>query len=127
MKNIKYRVWDKYTAKMYYDVKVSCGEGYCNKGYTWWFGYIVNGIETSIPKKEYDKEYLMQYVGIKDKNKKEIYEYDIIRYKGENYLCEDIVNFLTWCGSESIIFTDWQSDEMEIIGNSHKNPELMDN
>lgn len=89
MKEIKFRVWDKNKNKMYYlsegkekglDYQVSLWLGGCElveisakKG-----GIVICGKDDTITGNRNDGEF-MQFIGIKDKNKNDIYEGDIIR------------------------------------------------
>ena len=66
---------------------------------------------------------LMEYIGIPDKNKKDIYEGDIVRYKDHlKYRREVVVfPFSVFYDSEQPIV----SELCEVIGNIHENPELL--
>jgi len=65
-----------------------------------------------------------QFIGIYDKNKKEIYEGDIMRY---SYDGEDKVDVIVF---SSPMFTyskcmRWSLSQDEIIGNIYENPDLL--
>jgi uncharacterized phage protein (TIGR01671 family) len=85
------------------------------------FAINSDGTNTANPKWE-----IMQFTGRKDRNGKEIYEGDILRWKGmmDHY---STVEFLEGCfkacdrQSETVI----QSQFCEVIGNIYENPELV--
>lgn len=82
---------------------------------------------------------LEQYTGLKDKNGREIYEEDILRLITDGEVTFHVVK---WCGEDGYpAFDLWPpidvdsnglsycmnepGQELEIIGNTHKNPELL--
>lgn len=71
---------------------------------------------------------VMQYTGLKDKDGNEIYEGDIIKY-----IATEQIEVVEWetrgecsCGCFSGFALTCTPGQYEIIGNSHENPELMD-
>ncbi len=81
---------------------------------------------------------LMQFTGLKDKNGKEIFEGDIVKYKsGCNTYTEEVAYDKNFAGfgvkdaKADIIFTFWELAEdidlisLEVVGNIYENPELL--
>ncbi len=79
-----------------------------------------------------------QYTGVKDKNRKEIYEGDLFFDETDNFYLKvifDIDRSLycferwennEWCGFPSDELVMFFLSNMEIIGNIHENPELLE-
>lgn len=70
---------------------------------------------------------LMQFTGLLDKNKKEIYEGDIVEMKGYHFSKFEVKVHLVRF-TDTGFFELWYFDddpEIEIIGNIYENPELM--
>lgn len=123
MREIKFRVWDKTADKfrdlMVYDVKNG--------------KVVVRFPIETLKKGEYQLE---QYTGLKDKNGKEIYEGDIAKFKNFNnklmvgeikYSTEDAMFRLEYTNNSG--YQDWDYASrfnLEIIGNIHENPELLE-
>lgn len=92
---------------------------------------------------------LMQYTGLKDKNGKEIYEGDILKflvhypadfqernpYKRYGRICGPVLWEEGWLyadkkehnGQDDMLLYQSSSQEFEIIGNIYQNPELLNN
>ena len=126
MREIKFRAWHlghkpswKYPPSMLYDEKPGDCLLWKNQG---------QNIET-----------VMQYTGLKDKNGKEIYEGDIVSDFEPDYFQVEYSNGSYWCvgykNGKPIIdmFEPYildkenvESQQLEIIGNIHENPELLE-
>ena len=123
MREIKFRAWDKRAKQMYQVTDLGIGEKS-------WEKYAENYAEQ--PKTGYNKFYpeeveIMQYIGLHDKNGKEIYEGDIIYVISEDenaFILWDketaryIIQFEGWCAD----FDNYYGKELEIIGNIYENP-----
>ena len=83
---------------------------------------------------EIDIKTLGQFTGLLDKNGKEIYEEDIVRY--DNGLGNSTLELIKWSHHGACWvkgdgnwdddgFTEWRTKEVEIIGNVMENPELL--
>lgn len=83
------------------------------------------------------EETVGQYTGLKDKNKKEIYEGDIVKIKHEfdntGYICEIIYvdgafrtkKFIFGSYYDCLYYWYANDCEIEVIGNIYDNPELL--
>lgn len=128
MREIKFRAWDLKTKKMCHvdgvnfgkrtiTVRASAPNGRC---------ILIGGAK-----------YLMQYIGVKDKNGVEIYEGDIIRGHTGRYQVDCVVRWsLGNCGfiAEPTItdrtylcLNPGSTKSYEVIGNIYENPELVSN
>lgn len=80
-----------------------------------------------------------QYTGLKDKNGVEVYEGDVVKHFDHSELIREVIfmkgSFGYWTGEEFISYAsnyhfEWldlhKSEKIEVIGNIHENPELLD-
>ena len=127
MKGLKFRVWDK-ERECYLDDTELAGVTPDGK-------YILYIEEEEISKLEIEGNYILeQYTGLKDKNGKEIYENDIVEYTtcyyGNEKRHRKVVEWKEWDSDDfgephNIGYRDL-SEYMEVIGNIHENPDLLE-
>ncbi|MFR2887928.1 MAG: YopX family protein [Clostridium butyricum] len=125
MKEIKFRAWSKEEG-MINVARLDIADGslykrlITGKAYDYWNDVI-----------------LMQYTGLKDKNGTEIYEGDIVKYTSElengifevKYGCCRFYGLwieATFMDITTDLFYLGCSNELEVIGNIYKNPELLE-
>lgn len=130
MRDIKFRCWDTENKEMLEVQELDYEDSY-------------NGqpmIRTTMYSDYFDTEdmILMQYVGLKDKNGKEIYEGDIVkfRFKDDREEFPDLIGYIEYQttftafrimsnqGSFKIDITEIKF--IEVIGNIYENPELLE-
>ena len=107
MRTIKFRAWYPKTKDMYLDVGV--------------FKEPVDGYGAVIISRD-DKDFiLMQYIGLKDKRNRDIYEGDIVDWgtgRAE-------VKFVEEQDKGGIMTSPYINQDTEVIGNIYENPELL--
>ena len=129
----KFRAWDVHEKKMFTNDQLIIWNGnvYANDNSE----LNVNNLKGwSI-----DEKYLMQSTWLKDKNGKEIFEEDIVKYKaGCNTFTEEVAYDKNFAGfgvrdaNADIIFTFWELAEdidlssLEVVGNIWEDGELLD-
>lgn len=124
----KFRAWTEEGKAMYYGV-------YPFKDDTLLLSYDEIAFD-EVPASDF---ILMQSTGLKDKNGKEIFEGDVVKYKaGCNTFTEEVAYDKNFAGfgvrdaNADIIFTfgeifeDMDTRFLEVIGNIYENPELLE-
>jgi uncharacterized phage protein (TIGR01671 family) len=132
MREIKFRAWSSNDNKMYYEIfrssngaKKSCG---C-------FENLPIGLNHFL--KSSSKGYsLMQFTGLTDKNGKEIWEGDVVRYgrDGLNQGQGKVIMQANWYWTIEGFYNtsfDWpacafsEDQDTEVLGNIYENPSLL--
>lgn len=129
MSRIKFRVWDRATKKMHI-----CGEDqhdslYIHEDCTVSYYNLQNGSGSDDNPSE-DGYNLMQFTGLNDINKSDIYDGDLLRDSDGNVLEVKwqpfSASWALWGKRSRFLFAHRCIDLLEIIGNIHENPELLE-
>lgn len=108
-REIKFRIWNDYDKKIIH-----------------WNELLEKNLANIFTIPSYDK-WLMQYTGLHDKDGKEIYEGDIVKY--ENMTGKIMFFNGSFILSDLEETEEWElgviNEEVEIIGNIYDNPELL--
>lgn len=127
-REIKFRAWDKENKLMFPHKLI---DQYDKDDFMLW-GDIFSGQDKTVE--------LMQFTGLKDKNGKEIYEGDVVRYTtphldhprdfkivfNDGMFCQIELSPRGYVdeGEEAGMWIDWE--DITIIGNIYENPELLE-
>lgn len=101
----------------------------------WAYGYLADENYINSPELEgeflVDKDTVGQYIGIPDKNGKEIYEDDIVMSDdgkvGQVQWFEEHLAFMIWCVTDNKVYFAYDNDfsKIEVIGNVYENADLL--
>jgi uncharacterized phage protein (TIGR01671 family) len=125
MRTLKFRVWDKLAKQFIYP----------DKGYQGHYVLDLNGRFQNLQNGSGGDEYVVQqFTGEYDKNKKEIYEGDIIRSSSEEFINENYVGEVVFVDATFDVKIDektyaglWSGDDIEVIGNIFETPKSLNN
>lgn len=135
MREIKFRVWNKFERKMYKvgEIKWNCFLENTNISV-----FIHDSLLCGYTKKHSSEECdtaaleLMQYTGLKDKNGKEIYEGDIVEFYEVGRMWKAKIGYdsgaftVDFGGSFTFLCGCYTEDSLfEVIGNIYDNKELL--
>ena len=139
MKELKFRVWHTKLCHYLKDNEFYIEpDGSVYSAFESYDDKIINtNYIENFSRDDFDEGYIIveQYTGLKDKNGKEIYEGDIVEYTtcyyGKEKRHRKIVEWKEWDSDDfgephNIGFSDL-SECMEVIGNVHENPDLLEN
>ena len=142
MREIKFRVWDTKEMKFIVNEMDSLGCGDTKKCMSERVDFENNSVEINA-----DERYIFsEYTGLKDKNNKEIYEGDIIKFedcsidgtkefynigvieregKRDELVISQLLFEKTYFTENYMDFIDQTFEVCEVIGNIYENPELL--
>ena len=123
MREIKFRAWDKKKKVMFYSY-----DNYLKVEGNLWSLWEKNEENKLKLLTNHITGFLMEFVGLKDKNGKEIFEGDIL--KSEFKHSEEELILMEWIGGKNKDFQGFDICQVfqkyKVIGNIYENPELLE-
>jgi uncharacterized phage protein (TIGR01671 family) len=125
MEDVKFRAWDGERKRMDYDPMFRC---------MWNDGSGGIPVATfKINQAKFEPIALMQFVGLKDRKDKDVYEEDIVRAKSNRTkkIITGVVKWQTWEAAFRLVVKGdycYRIDDIhnaQVIGNIYENPELL--
>lgn len=122
-RKIKFRFYSNPDKKMYQLSMMDAHTDFRTDPCVYEGSYVPSPLLPSGRVQKFSDGHIMQYIGIKDKNEKEIYEKDVILF-GDNI---DTVVFDEGCFyAEKSGYLIADIKDCEVIGNIYENPELLE-
>jgi len=128
MREIKFRAWSKEQQLMSIPLTIRHIARWADDSMRYFKGYGI----------KYDELIFLQYIGLKDRSGKEIYEGDVLQMGKEKQVIEFNSNTYADGGGQSYYvsyhwgyhlysqnYTVFDPEQCEIIGNIYENPELI--
>ena len=129
MREIKFRAWDKGLKRMIYLSEPTVE----NDDFSGIVFKLRDYFVSAFSSDRIEDLELMQYTGLRDKNGREVYEGDIVRFK--DWWDEEMVGEVRYSEKDmafTIVNDFWDgfpimyADDLEVIGNIYENPELLE-
>ncbi len=116
---LRYRAWDRVNKEMVYDIQMAYDDQYGDFHERCFWDYLYPGEGNEI---QYD---IMQYIGKRDKNGKEIYEGDVVEEDGLKGVVKWNKKHLKFQYLTYYKSAGFYGFNGKIIGNIYETPELL--